>query len=211
MDFMLTQWHAVCHPVFSQKTDYVEVKHSVLPLTASHCQFFNYNFNMYCWHAVIYNSNLLDERCMNRYVGENEIRHCSAAQSLRAMGCVWQKVKMAKERATHMRFSATSCTIKYVFYICEKIGEKYHFTISNISAECTILEDRDGTDSSFWLSNEQKVVLSRRMSLMISSSPFLLQNHRVGLPLLFILYYLTGNGYIFLNHLIPQIAFLIYF
>lgn len=84
---------------------------------------------------------------------------------------VSDKVKMAKERATHICFSATTI-IKYVFYICEKIGEKYHFTISNISAECTILEDRDGTDSSFWLSNEQKVVLSQRMSLMISPSPF---------------------------------------
>lgn len=30
--------------------------------------------------------------------------------------------------------------IKYVFYICERIGKNYHIVISNISAECTTLK-----------------------------------------------------------------------
>lgn len=72
-----------------------------------------------------------------------------------------RKWKLAKERAAHISFSATYCTTEYVFYICEKIGEKYHVVISSISAERTVLEGGTSTDSSFRLSDEQKVVLSR--------------------------------------------------
>lgn len=60
-----------------------------------------------------------------------------------------RKWKLAKERAAHISFSPTFFTIQYVFYICEKISEKYHLVMSTISAKCTILEDRAGPDSFF--------------------------------------------------------------
>ncbi len=94
---------------------------------------------------------------MNMCAREHERCLCATAQRIRARDCSW-KWKLAKERAAHISFSATYCTIEYVFYICEKSGEKYHFVISNISAECTILEDwAAGTDPSFLLSNEHRL------------------------------------------------------
>lgn len=51
-----------------------------------------------------------------------------------------RKWKLAKERPAHISFFPFN--IKYVFYICEKIGKKYHIVISNISAECTIVQNR---------------------------------------------------------------------
>ena len=50
-----------------------------------------------------------------------------------------RKVKIGKRKSCpHKLF----CNLEYVFYICEKTGEKCHFVIFSISAECTMLEDR---------------------------------------------------------------------
>lgn len=69
----------------------------------------------------------------------------------------------------------------------------------------TVLEDRAGTYLSFWLSN-----CFHRWSA--SPSPFWLQDQISGFPLLCIfLYHLRGNEYLFLHHLVPQIALLFYF
>lgn len=86
------------------------------------------------------------------------------------------------------------------FTYVRKIGEKYPFVIFNISAECTILQDRARTDSSPWFPNEQKIALSKSKSSTICTSPLQLQD-QLGLPLLFILYFchLTGNKSIFLG------------
>lgn len=65
---------------------------------------------------------------MNEYICVQEKKNDVFVQqpSVSEPGTVLErKWKLAKLRAAHISFSSTYCTIEYVFYICEKIGEKY--------------------------------------------------------------------------------------
>lgn len=84
--------------------------------------------------------------------------------------------------------------IKYVFYICERIGEKYHIVISNISAECTTLENSMTVMAFKWT----EICALTSMSPMITPSLFQVHDQTLGSPLLFIhLCHLPGGEYIF--------------
>lgn len=120
-------------PVFSQ-TYFLKLKHSHPRLHTSRSQVLLITSNVFLTYRM-YSLNLLDGRWMNMY--ENMKDAFVQQPRVSEPGSVSErKWKLAKERAAHISFPSTFCTMEYVFYICEK--NWWEISVCHLQYKCWV-------------------------------------------------------------------------